>query len=618
MIVPLVAVALANGKQLSRVVVLKSLYRQMKTTIGQRLSGLADREIYTLPFSRKAKVDEEAVSDFMSLHRTCMTHKDILLSQPDHILSFKLMCRDRLVSGDLIVAKKLLEMSLWLDENVRAVLDESDEILDVKSQMIYPIGSQRFVDGQPDRWLLSQSVFDLVEQTAIRLQDRQPSTIEVIRRTRSSFPVIRFLSDDTRGAFMAEIMSEIEKGQVPSLSFEQWPETTRQRLLSFIQNIDPSDDDNTAIRNLLKGNQSYKQKILLLRGLLAHGILFFALFAKRWSVNYGLCSSRCLSAVPYRAKGVPSLSAEFGHPDVAILLTCLAYYYNGLDEAQIRRCFALLEKADDPSLEYSTWVSRCSELPIQLQNYNGVNLEDEIQWITELFPALQYNIRVADYFMANFVFPQEGKEFDEKLSASGWDIPALPNQHVTTGFSGTNDNHFILPLSITQRDIPDLIHTNAKVLNTVLRESNLRYFCAQDRSGRQLSSDQLLRFITDTDSTARILIDVGAQILDLTNQQLVKVWLEQVPDAEAAVFFDEDDVPMVLHQNKTTEPLSGSSYQGGMEHCLVYLDEVHTRGIDLPLPATARAAVTLGPKLTKDRLVQGKSCHDGQDRCILS
>lgn len=43
-----------------------------------------------------------------------------------------------------------------------------------------------------------------------------------------------------------------------------------------------------------------------------------------------------------------------------------------------------------------------------------------------------------------------------------------------------------------------------------------------------------------------------------------------------------------------------------MDQCLVYLDECHTRGTDLKMPADYRAIVTLRPDLTKDRLVQGK------------
>lgn len=44
-------------------------------------------------------------------------------------------------------------------------------------------------------------------------------------------------------------------------------------------------------------------------------------------------------AVPFRAKDVASDRIEFGHPDVAILLSQLSYYYSGLTDEQMEHCF---------------------------------------------------------------------------------------------------------------------------------------------------------------------------------------------------------------------------------------------------------------------------------------
>lgn len=71
------------------------------------------------------------------------------------------------------------------------------------------------------------------------------------------------------------------------------------------------------------------------------------------------------------------------------------------------------------------------------------------------------------------------------------------------------------------------------------------------------------------------------------------------------MFFDENDELIVLSRDKSKEPYEISVFAKQMDQCLVYLDEVHTRGTDLKLPRDSRAAVTLGPNLTKDRLVQG-------------
>lgn len=70
------------------------------------------------------------------------------------------------------------------------------------------------------------------------------------------------------------------------------------------------------------------------------------------------------------------------------------------------------------------------------------------------------------------------------------------------------------------------------------------------------------------------------------------------------VFDDRNDLS-VLSRDGNLESLMVSPFAKQMDQCLVYLDEAHTRGTDLKLPTDYRAAVTLGPDLTKDRLVQG-------------
>lgn len=74
--------------------------------------------------------------------------------------------------------------------------------------------------------------------------------------------------------------------------------------------------------------------VYLLRGFLMHGILPLCL-KKRWNVQYRLHPGRDPVAVPFHAKGIPSEQAEWGHPDVAILFTCLAFYYEGLNQKQL-------------------------------------------------------------------------------------------------------------------------------------------------------------------------------------------------------------------------------------------------------------------------------------------
>ena len=93
----------------------------------------------------------------------------------------------------------------------------------------------------------------------------------------------------------------------------------------------------------------------------------------------------------------------------------------------------------------------------------------------------------------------------------------------------------------------------------------------------------------------------------MTNKQLVKHWLSlrQPKDVTAGVFFDDADKLSVLSRDGVVEPLYSSPFSQRLHECIIYLDDAHTRGTDLKLPVNFRAMVTLGPKVTKDRLVQG-------------
>lgn len=605
-IIPLVAVALANGRRMVRIIVLKSLSKQMSHTMTRRLGGLVSRKLYYMPFSRDSAVEGKLVRQIDSLQKECMNDKGVLLAQPEHILSFKLMGIERLTSGHYRLASQLLASQKWLEGNSRDILDESDEILDVRFQLIYTLGTQRMLNGQPDRWKLTQEAFDLVDKHVSALQNAH-DRLELERRSPSSFPTVRLLSTGIGHTLLSLVARDVVDSQLPGLNLTRFDVDVKEAILRFIREHRVIDADCLTIKDSFACDQTVLQELFLIRGLIAHKILLFVLREKRWSVNYGLHPTRCLSAVPYRAKGVPASNAVFGHPDVAIALTCLTYYYSGLTDSQIRKCFELLQKSDDPMVEYTRWTHLCTTIPDTLRDWSAVNLEDDRQCHNELFPVLRFNKKLADYFLNAIVFPQEGKEFDEKLSTSGWDIPSRPGaENISTGFSGTNDNRFLLPLTISQQDLPELQHTSGKVLDYVTRPENLRYCHARDENGQQMPAEHLLEFITNVEPKIRVLIDVGAQVLDKCNEDVVRYWMQLIPSVDAGVYFDADDNIMILpRDDPIAESLAASSFQSRMDRCVVYLDEVHTRGTDLKLPNDARAAVTLGPRLTKDKLVQG-------------
>jgi hypothetical protein len=96
-------------------------------------------------------------------------------------------------------------------------------------------------------------------------------------------------------------------------------------------------------------------------------------------------------------------------------------------------------------------------------------------------------------------------------------------------------------------------------------------------------------------------------MLEMTNKQLVEHWLSlrRPEDVKAGVFFDDADKLLILGRDGVVEPFYSSPFSQRLDECVIYLDDAHTRGTDLKFPLNFRAMVTLGPKVTKDRLVQG-------------
>jgi hypothetical protein len=337
----------------------------------------------------------------------------------------------------------------------------------------------------------------------------------------------------------------------------------------------------------------------------------FVFGAKRWRVNYGLDANRTPStrlAVPYRAKDSPSLRSEFSQPEVVISLTCLSYYYGGLTNEDLTLALEHLYRTDQADVEYERWVATSNGLSEGFQRLASINLQDREQCETKVFPCFRYSKGAVDYFLCHVVFTKEMKEFPHKLSASGWDL-GCQKRHPVTGFSGTNDSQHVLPIQVAQLERSDQKHTNALVLGHLLRlQNSVLCLTAADLPGSSRSCD-LLELVAKLDPETRVILDVGALVLDLHNEEVAREWLVAVAHREeiqAAVFCDLSDEICVVDRRGYVERLSTSPFSTQLDRCLVFLDESHTRGIDLKLPAGYRAAVTLGANLTKDRLIQGQ------------
>jgi len=628
-IIPMIVAKMANGKNLVRVVVPRPLLLQTAQLLQSRLGGLIGRTLKHVPFSRKSSTDISNLKAYHNIHLDILHSRGVILTLPEHMLSFQLSGLQELSNGHTQQAASMAKIQDWFARKCKDILDECDHMLAVKTQLIYPSGSQSMVDGHPSRWVVVQDLLKLVKVHLGHLRHQFPRSIEIIERGPGMFPTIYLLNQDVKEALIRCLTDSVIKGEEGALSVDSCSQDELDFISKFLR--DPTFPKAIAVKvgGILKGNTDARQRLLLLRGLLVHRILLMGL-SKRWNVQYGIDPRRDPIAVPFRSKGIPSDQAEFGHPDVSIILTCLSFYYSGLTLPQFKQTLNQLLKSDEPAREFESWMHDVRYCPDSLRSWNSINIEDESQ-CNQLWVLLCQQIRVSNFFLNRFVFPRHARTFERKLVSSGWDIAmastvpnggALPSSNenlkpgsfadrpssqgsrsLTVGFSGTNDNKTLLPLNVLQNDLPGLSHTNAEVLTYLLQPRNRRYFAATDVRGKRLTERAFLHKLHDLG--IRMLLDAGAQIIELDNLTLAKTWLLVDTDAEAAVYFGEDGRARVVYKDGRGQPLASSPFFNNLRLCVVYLDEAHTRGVDLKMPGNAIAALTLGIMQTKDHTVQG-------------
>lgn len=250
---------------------------------------------------------------------------------------------------------------------------------------------------------------------------------------------------------------------------------------------------------------------------------------------------------------------------------------------------------------YSKWVESVQSdlVELQIETYSGINLSDSEQKL-RIYNTYRFNMHVIDFYLSKLVFPREAKIFVKKLMCTTWDLCSDMLEHRLTGFSGTNDTRNILPMAVHQDDLKELESTNEDVRRTLLSPENQEYAGLEPN----VSGKAILQKLIEHDIP--VLVDAGALMLELNNEQVAEKWLALSSEQcfDAAVYFDSNDVIQTVDRKGIVTEFECSVYREKLDRCLVYLDDVHTRGTDLKFPMKLKACVTLSGDITRDKTVQ--------------
>lgn len=605
-IVPLLCAILSNKSCVCQVTVLKPLFKSNLKSLRTCLGGMLNHRVFVFPCRRDMIFTEENVQLLLHTYHECKKLKGVIMTLPEYRLSLQLKMYEASRKQEHEIASVLLKTHQWLNKNVRNILDESDAILSAKYQLIYTVGEQLPLDGGELRWHVIQNILKIIPSNLeILWQKYGNEKIEFdqhfnAEESSEKFCSCRILHSSVYDELQANIANDFveERTQIPFPKLK----TSQKSLVKAVlckKSVKSSTYDECM--KIFEDYPVHQNVIFLLSGLLKFEVLHLVL-RKRWRVNYGVNpNGNRKMAVPFVAKDVCAENTEFGHPDVAICFTYLSYYYSGLSDVQLLNCFDILGKLSNSDEAYKGWFKGMSNHRIHksIRSYTGVNLSDATQR-TMLFTLLRYNMHVIDFWLANIVFPREAKIFNMKMMCTAWDLCSEEMTNVVTGFSGTNDTKLLLPRPMCQNDLKELEDTNENVRRTIIQEENDNYVHLEPN----ISGLEILKNLVK--NKIPVLLDSGALMLELNNEQVAQQWLNlvSVDQFDAAVYFNDKNLLMVVDRQSCKREFDCSPYFDRLDRCIVYLDDAHTRGTDLKLPTGIKACVTLSGGITRDKTVQ--------------
>jgi hypothetical protein len=237
-----------------------------------------------------------------------MKNGGVLLVQPENLLSFELLGIDYLLSRELNtthpdpeltlvpknnssdkpnnhssyeIGKVMIQTQQWLYRNARDILDESDEILSVKFELIYTLGIQQNIQFSPDRWLIIQRVLAVLAETAREVLNEFPHGLEVLEGTPGAFPRIRILKEAAGKALLNRVAREICKSGMSSVPMWMFNQDDRKVIFEYITDLEIPKPRAAILEETVFQSQFTKMSLLLLRGLFAAGVLEFVFAKKR-------------------------------------------------------------------------------------------------------------------------------------------------------------------------------------------------------------------------------------------------------------------------------------------------------------------------------------------------
>jgi hypothetical protein len=597
-LVPMLILDLMSSERTGRVSMLPSIIGEAMAYFRIVLvSSVQHVKLFSLPFQRGIPLDEMRARQLSDEVSRCREHLGCVVVTPQHRNSLLLKQYDQDVFVD------------GLKESFVDILDESDAILSHDFQLVYALGNQVPLPSGSCRWTVLQGLI-----TAFARTQRE----DLLKITNDPLLVHREISRNGSFQNAATLQGhEYEVGLLCAVTLAEPPHELRWMKAVPSEEVEllvsvMSDPTFMDALETIQSNALFKERqsdILSARGFIAYGSLFHGLEA-RYRVNYGLFPcSKTKMAVPYSASDTPKQRAQYSHPDMELVYTALSYYHEGLTESQLKAALECLQAMGPVAQEdIFRWISsaRKDTAPEELSKFDHilkVDVSNKLQ-LGLIHENLRSCMEVISFWTDNFVYRTDTYQFLSKRATSACN---LCDSGIAIGFSGTDDNRFLLPQSIAQitPEEEQLKATNGAMISRIL-DCTKSIHVLQDGSG---DNSPMWQEVLDkcVSLGVQALVDVAGLMAGSKNDQSALYLAARLDKGSfrGVVYFDMDSESWVVYETENHRRVSLQSSSHTESECFVYFDESRCRGSDMKLKSSAVALVTLEPKMTKDKFLQG-------------
>ena len=436
--------------KVTRLHFLSALFQEAYTYLHNNLSAsILGVKIYTMPFCRDFPLDLSSVATMKSAIDDCRICGGALVVAPEHRLSLELKVKEMHHNGEHDIAARIeqdiLEQDIWCD-----IIDECDEVLRHRYQLIYAIGKDQKLPGGINRWRAVQAILSVLTHNE-EIQEflhLHPKACKLVNNSRSEWGEIQFFDGESLEEMLARRVTCYQTNRPtnqPSDQLTDRPtdccsprlqEGLLDKVADAIIRAPPHElewmrdhplkvniknamiEKDIPADHLRDLSEQRLTDVLALRGFLVGGLLRHCLL-KRHRVDFGIVRpGKNRVAVPFRFADTPDERSEFAHPDCAVAFTVLAYYHDGLKRHEFELALeALFSQGKSAQRNfYNCWFQAMTVDPVSFETFDCVEKIDTSNraQFEKLWRVYRRNIHTINFYLNYCVLPYETAQFDKR------------------------------------------------------------------------------------------------------------------------------------------------------------------------------------------------------------